>query len=98
MNIKRAKQEIKDAIEAYLARDAYRGIPDTVFPAKTRASDRSAGNRKNADYGTDCKGVRGWTGGVYHHPPHQAKRHRASLYLTEGVWRQNLRGDGIYHE
>ena len=47
MNIKRAKQEIKDAVQAYLMKDEY---GEYQIPA-------TSGNWKNTDHGADFKGM-----------------------------------------
>ena len=53
MDIKRAKQEIKDSIEAYLAKDEFGEylIPETNSPYG------GTGYWKDADYGTDRQGM-----------------------------------------
>ena len=94
MNIKRAKQEIKDAVKAYLLKDAY-GIYE--IPA-IRQRFGSTGNRKDPDYGGDCKGMRYCSGVLHHHPPYQAKCHGASLYSGKGFWRGEKGGHRVYHE
>ena len=88
MNIKRAKEEIKDSIEAYLAKDdlgnyeipRIRQRPILLLGApgigKTQIMEQIA----------------------YHHPPHQAERHRPAIYLAEGVRWKELFGDRIHHE
>ena len=53
MNIKRAKQEIKDAVQAYLMKDEY---GEYQIPAiHQRPSDGTSGNWKNTDHGADFK-------------------------------------------
>ena len=66
MNIKRAKEEIKDTIEAYLLKDEYGAyeIPSvrqrpgriryTRHPPEAGAADGSAGSRKDTNHGTGC--------------------------------------------
>ncbi len=51
MNIKQAKEEIKNTVLAYLLKD---GTGEYKIPV---IRQRPAGNRKNPDYGTDCQGV-----------------------------------------
>ena len=57
MDIKRAKQEIKDSIEAYLAKDEF---GEYLIPAiRQRPILRYGGTGywKDADYGTDRQGM-----------------------------------------
>lgn len=55
MNIKRAKQEIKDAVQAYLMKDEYGEYRFPGNPSETDPSDGTSGNWKNTDHGTDRK-------------------------------------------
>lgn len=56
MNIKRAKQEIKDAIEAYLIKDAY---GEYCIPSIRQRPIllMGSGNRKDTDHGADRQGM-----------------------------------------
>lgn len=56
MDIKRAKQEIKDSIEAYLAKDEF---GEYLIPAIRQRPILLMGHRvlKDADYGTDRQGM-----------------------------------------
>lgn len=55
MNIKRAKQEIKDAVQAYLMKDEYGEYQIPGNPSETDPSDGTSGNWKNTDHGADFK-------------------------------------------
>ena len=56
MNIKRAKQEIKDAVQAYLMKDEY---GEYQIPAIHQRPIllMTSGNWKNTDHGADFKGM-----------------------------------------
>ena len=54
MNIKRAKQEIKDSIEAYLAKDEF---GEYLIPPETNSPYGGTGYWKDADHGTDRQGM-----------------------------------------
>ena len=58
MNIKRAKEEIKDTIEAYLLKDEYGAYEIPVCPPASGSVNRAAGGWKDADYGADLTGMR----------------------------------------
>lgn len=45
MDIKRAKKEIKDSIEAYLAKDEYGDYMHPINKTKTNSPDGASGNR-----------------------------------------------------
>lgn len=47
MNIKRAKQEIRDSIETYLSKDEFGGLEDPGDPTETDPSYGPSGNRKD---------------------------------------------------
>ena len=53
MNIKRAKQEIKHAIEAYLLKDEEGNYEIPSQRQRPIFSDWGAGNWKNTDHGAD---------------------------------------------
>ncbi len=55
MNIKRAKQEIKDSIEAYLTKDNYGEYKIPSIRQRPDPFDGTSGNWKNTDHGTDRK-------------------------------------------
>ena len=55
MNIKRAKQEIKDSIEAYLTKDNYGEYKNTIHQTASDPFDGPSRNWKNTDHGTDRK-------------------------------------------
>ena len=61
MNIKRAKQEIKNTIEAYLMKDEY---GEYVIPSDPSAAGAAAwartGYRKDTDHGADRAGSAMW--------------------------------------
>ena len=96
MNIKQAKQEVVDTVEAYLMKDEY---GEYVIPSvhqrpvlllgapgigKTQIMEQTA---------REC-GV----ALVHDHTPHQTECDRTSVYFEEGIRRQGILGDRIYDE
>ena len=57
MNIKRAKQEIKDAVQAYLMKDEYGEYQIPAIHQRPNPFDGTSGNWKNTDHGADFKGM-----------------------------------------
>ena len=97
MNIKRAKQEIKDTIEAYLLKDEYGEyvIPD---PSAAGAAARCTWYRKDPDHGADRAGVPSRACLLYNHASYETECDRPAVYFKKGVWRQRVFRDGIYDE
>ena len=80
MNIKRAKEEIKDTIEAYLLKDENGEYVIPAIRQRPVLLIGRAGSGKNPDYGADCQRMRFGSGGIYHYPPYKAERSGASIY------------------
>ena len=57
MNIKRAKEEIRNTIEAYLLKNEYGEYEIPVMAQRPIFLDRSPRNREDADYGADFQRV-----------------------------------------
>ena len=55
MNIKQAKEEIKNTIQAYLQKDSYGNYKITYCTSKTCFAYRRSGHRQNSHYGTNRK-------------------------------------------
>ena len=90
MNIKRAKQEIIDAVEAYLSKDEY---GDWLIP---RVRQRpvlligAPGIGKTQIMEQVSQRMRGGTGGLQHHPPYETECDRSSFYLEKTIWRKRI--------
>ncbi len=80
MNIKRAKEEIKDTIEAYLLKDEYGAYEIPSVRQRPVLLIGPPGGGQDADYGADLTGMRNWTGSLYHHPSHPPERDRTAVY------------------
>ena len=87
MNIKRAKQEIKDSIEAYLTKDDFGEYEIPVIR-----------QRPILLLGAPGIGKTHRPGFLYHYPSYPPERHRSALYFGAQLWREKAGGDGIYHE
>ena len=86
MNIKQAKQEIKDAVRAYLAKTPegdYRIAPVRQRPML---------------YGTDCQRVRDRACFLYYYAPHETERSRPSVYPKRYIWGKRGFHYGVYDE
>lgn len=57
MNIKRAKEEIKDTIAAYLLKDEFGEYKIPGDPPETGTAHRPSRSRKDPDHGADRQGV-----------------------------------------
>ena len=57
MNIKQAKQEIVDTVQAYLLKNEYGEYAISEDSPETGTSSGCTGNRKDADHGTGGKRV-----------------------------------------
>ena len=81
MNIKQAKQEIIDTVQAYLLKNEY---DEYVIP---RVHQRpvlllgAPGIGKTTDHGTGSQRVWCGTGRLYDHTSHQTECDRSSIYL-----------------
>ena len=85
MNIKRAKEEIKNTIEAYLLKDEYGEYEIPVNAQRPVFLIGAPGIGKTQimeQIARECK-VR--TGVLYYYPPYKAKCHWTSLYIPEGI-------------
>ena len=88
MHIKRAKQEIRDSIEAYLKKTRTE-LPDPVDPAAADPSHGASGNREDPDHGTGRKRMWNRSGFLYDYTPHPAECGRTSVY-PGGLWRKSV--------
>lgn len=84
MNIKRAKQEIRDSIEAYLAKDEF---GEYRIPAIRQRPIllMGSGNRKDTGYGADRKGMRDCPCSLYYYPPHQTECRGTSFHCKKRI-------------
>lgn len=89
MDIKRAKQEIKDSIEAYLAKDEFGDYRIPGDPPETDLSGGTSGNRKNTDYGTDCERMPYRAGSIHDHTSYKTECGRAAVYSGKRVRWEN---------
>ncbi|SUY94589.1 ATPase [Lacrimispora sphenoides] len=71
MNIKRAKEEIKNTIEAYLLKDEYGAYEIPAVHQRPVFSHGTSGSGKNPDHGAGSKRMRDRPGGLYHHPSYR---------------------------
>ena len=81
MNIKRAKEEIKDTIEAYLLKDEN---GEYVIPAIRQRPVLLIGppgvGKTCKSWNRDIQGMPHRAGGIYHYPLGKAERSGASIY------------------
>ena len=84
MNIKQAKQEIINTVQAYLTKDetGEYAIPVT---AASGTSVRTSGYRQDRNYGTGGAGVRDQSGLLYDHTPYKTECDRTAVYLKENL-------------
>ena len=95
MNIKRAKQEIKDTIEAYLLKDRYGAYEIPAIRQRPVLLIGPPGVGKTQimeQISQECQI------GLVAYSSHQTKRHRTSLYPGKNLQRPSGVSDGIYHE
>ena len=81
MNIKRAKQEIKDTIEAYFLKNEWGEYEIPAIRQRPVLLLGSPGIGKTQIMEQIAKECRIWAGGLYDHTPHQTECHRTSIYL-----------------
>ena len=87
MNIKRAKEEIKNTIQAYLLKDEYGEYRDTG------ECDRDLyllywchpGIGKTQIMEQIARECRSWTGILYHYPPYQAECRGTSFHIQKRI-------------
>ena len=85
MHIKRAKQEIKDSIEAYLRKDETGAYVMPAVRQRPILLMGPPGIGKTADHGAGSQRVRHRPGILYHYPPYSPERGGASLYPGKTV-------------
>ena len=73
MNIKQAKNEVKNTVKAYLSKDAH---GEYVIPQIRQRPMLLIG----PDYGADCKRVQNRSCGIYHHASHAPVSGRTAVY------------------
>ena len=91
MNIKRAKEEIKDTIKAYLLKDENGEyvIPSIRQRPVLLIGPPGVGKTQIMEQiSRECR-----VG-----PSHQTERGGPSLHREKNVWGQGVCGDGVYHE
>ena len=98
MDIKRAKQEIKDSIEAYLMKDEFGEYRLPAIRQRPIFLVGPPGIGKTTIMEQYRKGVSHRSGGIYDHPSYQTKCSGTSVYPGEGIWRNYGVSDRIYHE
>ena len=92
MNIKRAKEEIKDTIEAYLLKDENGEyvIPSIRQRPVLLIGPPGVGKTQIMEQiSRECR-----IGLI----SHQTERGGPSLHREKDLWRQGVCGDGVYHE
>ena len=79
MNIKQAKNEVKNTVKAYLSKDAH---GEYVIPQIRQRPMLLIGppGVGNTDYGADCKRVQNRSCGIYHHASHAPVSGRTAVY------------------
>ena len=95
MNIKKAKEEIKYAIQAYLAKDEF---GEYRIPAVRQRPVLLMGAPGIGKTAVMEQGVRCSTGILQHYAPYAPVCHRAALYQQEGIRRKGIHRNGIHHE
>ncbi len=98
MNIKRAKQEIKDAVEAYLLKDAFGEYQIPAIRQRPILLMGPPGIGKTQVMEQIAKEMRDRTGILHDHPPHETERGGPAVYPGKGVRRQDIFCDRIYDE
>lgn len=79
MNIKQAKNEVKNTVKAYLSKDAH---GEYVIPQIRQRPMLLIGppRRQDTDYGADCKRVQNRSCGIYHHASHASVGGGTAVY------------------
>ena len=92
MNIKRAKEEIKDTIEAYLLKDEYGAyeIPSVRQRPVLLIGPPGVGKTQIMEQISRECGI-----GLVAYPP---ERDRTAVYRKERVRRDAVQRDGVHHE
>ena len=98
MNIKRAKEEIKDTIEAYLFKDTYGAYEIPPIRQRPVLLIGPPGIGKTQIMEQISQECRHWFGGLYDYPSYQTERHWPSIYSRQNLRFQTLFCDRIYHE
>lgn len=81
MNIKRAKQEIKDTIEAYFLKNEWGEYEIPAIRQRPILLLGSPGIGKTQIMEQIGKGMSDRAGGLYDHTPYQTECHRTSVYF-----------------
>ncbi len=98
MNIKQAKEEIKHTVTAYLKKDdegRYKIPLIRQRPVLLMGPPGIGKTQIMEQIAEECKNR---TGGIYDYSPHQAECSRTSFYQRNGICRQRVFHNGIYHE
>lgn len=98
MDIKRAKKEIRDSIEAYLAKDEYGDYMIPSIRQRPILLIGASGNWKDTGYGTGRKRVQDCTGSLYDHPSYQTKCSWSAIHRKKELWRKRICSYRIYDE
>ena len=97
MNIKKAKEEIKYAIQAYLAKDEFGEYRIPAVRQRPVLLMGAPGIGKTAVMEQVARERRG-TGILQHYASYASVCHRAALYQQEGIRRKGIHRNGIHHE
>ena len=84
MNIKQAKQEITNTLKAYLTRDEWGDYLIPTVRQRPILLMGPPGIGKTQIMEQIAAGDGGGPGGLHHHPPHPAERHRPALHRENG--------------
>lgn len=98
MNIKRAKQEIKNALRAYLAKDEFGAWRIPPIRQRPVLLIGPPGHRQDPDHAADRGGDRRGTGFLYADPPHAPVRARPAVYRKGAARRRGAHGDELHDE
>ena len=98
MNIKRAKEEIRNTIEAYLLKNEYGEYEIPVMAQRPVLLIGAPGIGKTQIMEQMAKECQDRTGVLYHHPSYQTKCYRTALYFKKRIrWKRNG-SYRVYHE
>ena len=98
MDIKRAKEEIRHTIEAYLMKNSHGEYMIPSMRQRPVLLMGPPGNRKDADHGAGGKRMRDRPCGIHDHASYKAECDRPAVYIGKGVRRGEKTGYGVYHE